>query len=61
MSDKGFAIQTLQRLPDTVSLRQIGEELALMAGLREGEKQAEEGKTVPHQQVKELLRQWTSK
>jgi predicted transcriptional regulator len=61
MSDKELALQAVQCLPDTVSLREIGNELALMAAIREGKKQADEGKLVPHDQVKDLLRQWTSK
>lgn len=61
MSDKELALQAVQRLPDTVSLTEIGDELALMAAIREGKKQADEGKVVPHDQVKELLRQRTSK
>ena len=61
MSDKELALQAVQRLPDTISLSEIGDELALMAALREGEIQADEGKTTPHEQVKDLLRQWTSR
>jgi predicted transcriptional regulator len=61
MSDKELALQTLQRLPDTISLSEIGDELALLAALREGEKQADEGRTRPHEQVKDLLRQCTSR
>ena len=60
MSDKELALQTLQRLPDTISLSEIGDELALHTALREGEKQADEGRTRPHEQVTDLLGQWPS-
>ncbi|WP_035606744.1 hypothetical protein [Haloferula sp. BvORR071] len=61
MSDKELALQAVQRLPDTVSLGEIGDELALMAALREGVAQADEGKVRSHEEVKALLSQWTSK
>ena len=61
MSDKELALQAVQRLPDTISLVEISDELSLLAALREGEKQANEGRVVAHDQVKDLLRQWTSK
>jgi len=37
------------------------EELQILAAIREGEKAADEGRTKPHDQVKELLAAWTAK
>jgi predicted transcriptional regulator len=61
MSDKKLALQTIARLPDTVSLPEIVDELTLTSALREGIKQADEGKVRPHREVIELPRQWVQR
>jgi len=61
MSDKEMVLEVVERLPKTVSLDEIREELELIAAVQEGIAQADEGKLTPHSEVKKLLARWTSK
>ncbi len=61
MSDKQLALDSIQRLPDGVSLEAIAERLEFLAGIRKGLDQIERGETVPHEQVKRELASWLAK
>jgi predicted transcriptional regulator len=61
MSDKQAAIEAIQRLPDAVTLKEISEELELLAAIREGEDQADRGQVIPLEQLQQNLQQWLSK
>lgn len=52
MSDKQLALESIQRLPDDVSLGAIVERLKFLAGIRKGLDQVERGETVAHEEVK---------
>lgn len=51
-SDKELAVHAVQRLPDSATLDEISDELALLAALRRSEKAADEGRVISQDQVK---------
>ncbi len=51
-TDKQIAFHTLQRMPESVTLDEISEELAILAAIRRGEAAAEAGRTLTHADVK---------
>ena len=61
MSDKQFALETIERLPDDASLEAIAQRLEFVAGIRKGLDQIEKGETVPHAEVKRQLATWLAK
>lgn len=61
MSNKEIVIDAVRRLPDDVSLEQITHEIEILAGIRRGQADVAAGRVVPHDRVRELVRQWTTK
>jgi predicted transcriptional regulator len=61
MSDKQPAIHHIRNLPPSVSLAQIAEETAILNQIREGEKAADEGKVISHEEVIRQVKQWLAK
>ncbi len=61
MSDRDVAISAIQRLPNEVTLEDVSDEIALIAALREGVRQADAGEKKSHDEVKQLLNSWLSK
>jgi len=61
MSDKQLALDSIQRLPEDVSLAAIAERLEFLAGIRKGLDQVERGETVSHEEVKKQLATWLAK
>ena len=61
MSDKEFAIETIERLPDDANLEAIAQRLDFIAGIRKGLDQIKKGETIPHEEVKRQLATWLSK
>src|SRR5262249_45303297 len=60
MSNKELVMETIRQMPDDLSLEKISEEIAILAGIRRGEKAAEEGRLVPHDELKRRVGSWTS-
>ncbi len=58
MTDRDLALSTIQRLPEDVSLEEVTDEIALISALRDGIRQADEGKKRSHEDVKEMLHSW---
>ena len=52
MSDKELVINTVKELPEDVTLEEIRERLELIAGLRAAEQSLDQGKGIPHEEVK---------
>ena len=52
---KDRILKALEELPDDVTLDEAIEKLCFLAKVERGLKQASEGKTVPHDEVKERL------
>lgn len=52
------AIETIKELPQEFDLDELIERLVFVEKVEKGLAQLEEGKTVPHDQVKELTKKW---
>ena len=51
MSDKQMALEALRQLPESVTLEQISEEIAILAAIRRGVADADAGRVVSHEEV----------
>lgn len=60
-TDKQIAFNALQRMPESSTLDEISEELAILAAIRRGEAAAEVGRTLAHPEVKQRSASWTGK
>ncbi len=58
MSDKEMVLETVKQMPETISLDQINEELAILAAIRRGEAAAEAGRVLDHDEVKKRSVLW---
>jgi predicted transcriptional regulator len=60
MTNKQLAIRAIRELPDDASLEDIAEEIAILDAIREGEKAADEGRVISHDELKRQVKQWLS-
>ena len=60
-TDKQIALNALQRMPESATLDEISEELAILAAIRRGEAAADAGRTLTHEEVKQRSASWTGK
>ena len=60
MSDKQRVIEAVQRMPESATLDEISEAVAILAAIRRGEAAADAGKVVPHDEVRRRSAAWTS-
>ena len=60
MTTKDIAIKTIQGLPDNASWSDIEERIRFLAAIDKGLEEIKEGKTIPHEDVKESLDKWLS-
>ncbi|MGH7771219.1 MAG: hypothetical protein ACREQA_03180 [Candidatus Binatia bacterium] len=58
MTTKQIAIQTIEQLPDDATWEEIQERIRFVAGVRTGLGELDEGKGIPHDQVREEFAQW---
>jgi predicted transcriptional regulator len=56
MTTKETAIRTIQQLPENASWEDIQERI--IAGVRKGLKELDEGQGIPHDRVKEEFAEW---
>jgi len=61
MSTKEIAIHTIAALPEDASWDDIQERLLFVVGVRKGLQELDDGKTIPHQKVKEEFEEWLSR
>jgi predicted transcriptional regulator len=61
MTSKDIAIKTIQELPDSATWEDIEERVRFLAAIDKGLADIKAGRVVPHEEVKESLRQWLSK
>ncbi len=61
MSDKDIVIETVRNLPESATLNEISEEIAILAAIACGEKAADEGRVISHEEVKKRFAAWSSK
>jgi predicted transcriptional regulator len=57
-STKELVLEVLQKLPDDCSLEDVQYELYVRQRIVQGEKAADEGKLVPHEDVMREAREW---
>ena len=60
-TDKQLAFDALQRLPESATLDQMSEELAILAEIRRAEVTADAGNMVPHDEVVRRSALWITK
>jgi predicted transcriptional regulator len=60
-SEKQLALEALSRMPESVTLDQISEEMAILAAIRRGESAADGGRVISHEEVVRRSATWTSK
>ena len=58
MNDKQLVLELLKRLPANVSLRKIAKEIRLLAAIREGKEQADQGQVISHEKIKREFATW---
>jgi predicted transcriptional regulator len=61
MSIKEQAIAMIRRLPDDAGLRDIEEELAILAALEEAEDDIRQGRIVDNEEMKARVERWTAR
>ncbi len=61
MTSKDLAIKTIQDLPDSATWEDIEERVRFLAAIDKGLADIKAGKVIPHEEVKESLREWLSR
>ena len=61
MSVKDQVLQAINRLPDDIDYRDVADEIAFLAAVREAERDIEEGRVVTNEQMKTRIGDWTGK
>lgn len=52
------AIETINEFPQEFELEELMEKLVFAEKIEKGLQQLNEGKTIPHEQVKEITKKW---
>ncbi len=60
MSDKQIVLDAVQRMPESATIEEIRETVALLAAIRRGEVAANAGAVIPHEEVKRRSAVWTT-
>ena len=58
---KGQVMKLIEQLPDDVTVDDILDELYFKSQVDAGLRELDEGKGIPHQEVKERMSKWASK
>jgi predicted transcriptional regulator len=58
MTNKQLAIEALRDLPNEASFAEIGERIAILAAIRDGEDAADDGRLVANEELKRRVAQW---
>jgi predicted transcriptional regulator len=61
MTNRDAAIKTIQELPDSATWEDIEERVCFLAAIDKGLVDIKAGKVIPHDKVKESLREWLSR
>ena len=61
MTNRELVIETVRSLPETLTLDEISEEVALLAAIRKGEEAAEAGRVIPHEEVRRMVASWSTR
>jgi predicted transcriptional regulator len=60
MTDKQAVLDALGRLPESVTLEEIAEELHIMAAIRRGRGDIAKGRSKPQGEVEKLFESWAT-
>jgi len=61
MSNRDMVIELVSKLPENTPLAEILREIEFLAGVREGVEAADRGEGKPVEEVRQMLRQWTTR
>ena len=61
LTEKQLALETLRQMPESATLEQISEEMAILAAIRRGEADADTGRVLSHEEVVRRSAAWTSR
>ena len=61
MSVKEQVLQAIQRLPNDIDFRDVTDEIALLAAVREAERDIEQGRLVSNADMRSRIAQWNAK
>ena len=59
MSVKDQVLQAIHRLPDDIDYRDVADEIAFLAAVREAERDIQENRLITNQQMKDRIAGWT--
>jgi predicted transcriptional regulator len=60
MSVKDQVLQAIQRLPDDIDYRDVADEIAFLAAVREAERDIDEGRLVANEDMKARISGWVA-
>jgi predicted transcriptional regulator len=60
-TEKQIALDALLRMPESATLNEISQEMAILAAIRRGEADADEGRVVSHEDVRRRSAAWISR
>lgn len=58
MTTKEVAIKSIQELPEEATWEDIQERINFVVGVRKGLRELDEGKGIPHEQIREEFSEW---
>lgn len=58
-TDKQLATEALSRMPETATLAEISERLAILAGIHRGQQDVDAGRVVTQEEAKRRSAAWT--
>jgi hypothetical protein len=61
MTVKDQILRAIHRLPDDIDYRDVAEEVAFLAAVREAERDIDEGRLISNEQMKARLSEWVGK
>ncbi len=61
MTEKEIVLETIRALPDDCTLDEIAERIEFMAAVQKGLDELDQGKAIPHEEVKKQLASWLIK
>lgn len=61
MTQKQMVLDAINQLPETVTIEEIVDELAMLAAIERGIADADAGRTIRHEDVMNLVATWNTK
>jgi predicted transcriptional regulator len=61
MSDKEAVIDAVRNLSDEATVEEILEQIEILAAIRRGERAADAGRVVSHEEVKQQVASWNTR